>query len=95
MLSGHRGGGSQIGCRLCYEGSHEPCLGRADTMIDQWLEYTEWPGIDGSPSYWRLEIRTAGVDVLQTLSRYDTREAAHAAALQASSKHNLRVQSSE
>jgi hypothetical protein len=79
---------------LCYEGSHELRLGGADTMIDQWLEYTEWPGIEGSPSYWRLEIRTAGVDVLQTLSRYDTREAAHAAALQASSKHNLRLKSS-
>jgi hypothetical protein len=68
-------------------------LGGADAMVDQWLECTEWPGIEGRPSYWRLEIRTAGVDVPQTL-RSDTREAAHAA-LQASRKHNLRVKSSE
>jgi hypothetical protein len=64
-------------------------------MIDQWLEYAEWPGTEGNPSYWRLEIRTAGVDVPQTLDRYDTREEAHAAALQASPKYNLRVKSSE
>ena len=90
-----RGCGSQIGYRLCYEDSDKPCLGSADTMIDQWLEYTEWPGVEGSPSYWRLEIRTAGVDIAQTLSRYDTREAARAAALQASSKHNLRLKTSD
>jgi hypothetical protein len=64
-------------------------------MVDQWLECTEWPGIDGGPSYWRLEIRTAGIEIPQTLSRYDTRQAAHAAALQASSKHTLRVKSSD
>ena len=58
------------GVSLCYEGSDDPCFSGADTMIDQWLEYTEWPGIDGSPSYWRLAIGTTGVDVLQTLSRY-------------------------
>jgi hypothetical protein len=64
-------------------------------MIDQWLEYTEWPGLEGNPPHWRLEIRTAGVDIAQTLSRYDTREAVHAAALQASSKHNLRLKNSD
>jgi hypothetical protein len=64
-------------------------------MVDQWLECTEWPGIEGGPSYWRLEIRTAGIEVPQTLSRHDNRQAAHAAALQASSKHNLRVKNSD
>jgi hypothetical protein len=95
LRDGCRGCGSQKGCRLCYEGSDKPRLRGANTMIDQWLEYTEWPGSEGSPSQWRLEIRTAGVDVVQTLSRYETREAAHVAALQASSKHNLRVKSSD
>jgi hypothetical protein len=67
----------------------------ADPMVDQWLEYTELSATEGSPSRWRLQIRTAGVDVPQTLNRYDTREAAHAAALQASSKHNLRLKNSD
>jgi hypothetical protein len=60
-------------------------------MIDQWLEFREIRDSDGSPAYWRVEILTAGVDVHQTLARYETREAARDAAIAASQKHNLRV----
>jgi Uma2 family endonuclease len=63
--------------------------------IDQWLKYAEFHPFDGSPPHWVLEIMTAKngepLGINQTLGRYENRELAHTAALDASQKFNLRV----